>query len=67
MKLALWVLGYAITSYGNGDFSDSTMDTDDLASVAIFQRMANLKQDGIAGPVTTRALNARLRDLLGVG
>lgn len=67
VKLALWVLGYAITSYGNGDFSDSTMDTDDLASVAIFQRMANLKQDGIAGPVTTRALNARLRDLLGVG
>jgi len=65
IKLGLHLLGYAVTTCGAGDFADVGMDTDDHTSVGIFQQAMGLKVDSIPGPITTRALNVRLRDMLG--
>ena len=66
IKLALHLLGYAVTSFGAGNFADVTLNTDDHTSIGIFQRAMGLQCDSIAGPVTARALNLRLQALLGV-
>lgn len=53
-KVALRLLGYHIT-----DWTDR-LDLDELASVAIFQRMMKIKVDGQPGPETKTALVSRL-------
>lgn len=67
LKLGLYVLGYAVTGYGDGDFSSQELGDLDQESIRIFQRMAACAVDGIAGPQTCTALVERLWERVGLG
>lgn len=66
IKLALYVLGYAVSGYDDEDFSAAELSRD-TESVRLFQRMAALTVDGIVGPWTRGALAERLWERFAVG
>lgn len=65
-KLALWLLGYYIPSIEKGgamrDNLESHLDSDEVQSVWLFQRMAGITTDGRPGVETRWALLERLKD-----
>lgn len=56
-KAALAVLGYEVS-----DVTQARMTSDDVASVEMFQRMADLSVDGDPGPKTREAIVNRILD-----
>lgn len=60
LKLALYVLGYAVSGFSEGDFRATKFGSEDRESIRIFQDMAGCVVDGIAGPKTCEALLDRL-------
>jgi N-acetyl-anhydromuramyl-L-alanine amidase AmpD len=56
-KTALHLLGYHLTSR-----LDSDLDSDEIQTIRIFQRMMGLQEDGDPGPKTRAAIIERLED-----
>jgi len=61
-KLALWLLGYHVSSIKEGELADGGMDSEDIQSVWMFQRLMGITTDGNPGIVTREKLWNRLKD-----
>jgi len=61
-KLALYLLGYYMPSIERGEYTSLDLDTDELTSVATFQRLMGLQVDTKTGSFTRTALCDRIKD-----
>lgn len=61
-KLALWLLGFHVSSLKEGELRDPDLDSEDCQSVWIFQRLAGITTDGKPGKVTRENIWKRLQD-----
>jgi len=61
-KLALYLLGYYMPSVERGEYMIPEMDTEELTSVATFQRLMGLQVDSKPGSLTRTALCDRFKD-----
>lgn len=61
-KIGLYLLGYYMPSVERGEYASVDLDTDELTSVATFQRLMGLQVDSKPGSFTRTALVDRLKD-----
>ena len=61
-KLALYLLGYYMPSIARGEYTSPDMDSDELTSVATFQRLMGLQVDSKPGSLTRTAIRERIKD-----